>query len=88
MTVNEMIDIAWLSCQIMEKVLIVFADVGILLVIRLKMHTIHDLNDGLVLEGDNLVLRGDEGRTMHVATANVWQHFRRQRSKKQSHENS
>lgn len=52
------------------------------------MHTIHDLNDGLVLEGDNLVLRWDEGHTTHVATANVWQHFRPQHSKKQSHENS
>ena len=33
MTVNEMIDNACLSCQIMENVLKVFADVGILLVL-------------------------------------------------------
>lgn len=52
------------------------------------MHTIHDLNDALVLEGDNLVLRWDEWHTTLVATANVWQHFRPQHSKKQSHENS
>jgi len=30
--VNEMIDSAWLSCQIIQHVLKVFADVGILLV--------------------------------------------------------
>ena len=49
-------------------------------VIRLKLNAIHDLNDGLVLEGDNLVLRWDDGHTTHVAAADIWQHFRPQNS--------
>ncbi len=35
-TVNEMIDNAWLSCQIMENDLEVFVDLDILLVLQMS----------------------------------------------------
>ena len=50
-------------------------------VIRLKMNAIHDLNGGLVHEGDNLFRRRDDGHTTHAATADIGQHFQPQHTK-------